>query len=199
MRKIDFKDKMIIILVSDGETDISCWSKDTSVIDLMKKCNVGSLVQINQGTYIEKNKIVNVKNIELVGPQSVNNTFANSFQSVATGNNKTINSFANNSFQKAPLNSTANILTHQKDALSRVHPMETSIFIPIASLNSNISTWKIKAKIESKTDIKSWMSKDNRQMTKFSVILSDKSSKIEGVFWSDAAQRFHSFLEEGSV
>lgn len=69
----------------------------------------------------------------------------------------------------------------------------------IASLNSNINTWKFKAKIESKSVPKTW-TKGDKTFTNFFVIFSDsRGAKIEGTFWAEAVQKFHPFLEEGSV
>lgn len=72
-------------------------------------------------------------------------------------------------------------------------------FIPIAALNVNSHSWKIKAKIETKSNVKSW-TKGDKPMSKFSVILVDnKGGKIEGVFWQEAVPRFFESLNEGQV
>lgn len=71
--------------------------------------------------------------------------------------------------------------------------------MPIALLNSSSTNWKIKAKIEVKTAVRTW-NKGDKQFTKFSIIICDsKGGKVEGVFWGDAVARFYDTLVEGSV
>lgn len=70
---------------------------------------------------------------------------------------------------------------------------------PIAALNPYNNAWAIKAKLVRKGPKRSF-SRQGAETSVFSVELVDESgTAIEATFWREAADRWHSALEEGAV
>ena len=71
--------------------------------------------------------------------------------------------------------------------------------IPISAINPYSNKWTIKARITSKSALKSW-SNAKGSGTLFSVDLLDNSGvEIRGTFFKEAADKFYPILEEANV
>lgn len=71
--------------------------------------------------------------------------------------------------------------------------------IPIAALNPYANKWTIKARVTSKSALKTW-SNAKGEGTLFSIDLVDRDgTEIRGTFFKDACTKFYGVLDEGQV
>ncbi len=76
---------------------------------------------------------------------------------------------------------------------------QTEVITPLVALNPYNNRWSIKARISSKTDIKSWKN-DKGEGKLFSIDLIDSShGEIRGTFFKAACDKFYTILKQGSV
>jgi len=130
----------------------------------------------------------------------------NPMSSIHTNNNYTMNTNNNNNNNNNQSRPNYNNGMQMNNSMNRTNDqmLHESAFtnvaiMPINALSPNCSSWRIRAKIDSKAPIREW-TKGDRTFINFFVILCDKDGhKIEGTFWSDAVQKFHGILEEGKV
>jgi replication factor A1 len=97
-----------------------------------------------------------------------------------------------------PLSVTAGTESHK--IVSKVEE-EDEDYTPISLLTVGSNSWAIKARIVSKSEIKSIPSKvsGREATTLFNLTLIDKSGKVSATFFKEAAQKFYDYLEVGKV
>ena len=87
--------------------------------------------------------------------------------------------------------------TSSYGAVQRADPGQ--LFQPIESLNPYQNRWTIKARITSKSDMKTWNNaRGSGQLFKIE-LLDEKGGEIAGAFFKDAADKFFPALEVGQV
>ena len=93
---------------------------------------------------------------------------------------------------------TSNFPTSSSSSIVRTTNTTTQTFTPIATLNQYQNRWTIKARVTSKSDIRSW-SNAKGQGSLFSVELMDSTMDIRATFFREAVERFHPMLQQDKV
>eukprot|EP00742_Colponemidia_sp_Colp-10_P012309 GILJ01013801.1.p1 GENE.GILJ01013801.1~~GILJ01013801.1.p1 ORF type:complete len:633 (-),score=108.41 GILJ01013801.1:50-1948(-) len=76
----------------------------------------------------------------------------------------------------------------------------SSTMYPIKALNPFQNRWTIKARVTSKTDLKSWSNAQGRSGKVFSVdLLDSEGGELRGTFFSEAAEKFFGILQVDKV
>jgi len=120
-------------------------------------------------------------------------------QSRNMNNNQQINNNNNNNNNSFNRNQMNNSYNQQSDQQLHNSAFSSVAVMPISSLSPNCMSWRIRAKVESKANIREW-DKGDKHFINFSVILSDKhGGKIEGTFWGESCHKFHPMLSEDRV
>lgn len=73
------------------------------------------------------------------------------------------------------------------------------MFVPISDLNPYLNKWTIKARVTSKSQIRSW-SKPTGNGQLFSIdLLDENDSEIRGTFFNQDVDKFYTLLEKDEV
>jgi len=117
-------------------------------------------------------------------------------QSRNMNNNQNLN--MNNNFNRN-FNNSNQMNNSYSDQQIHNSAFSSVAVMPISSLSPNCMSWRIRAKVESKANIREW-DKGDKHYINFSIILSDKhGGKIEGTFWGESCHKFYPMLQEDKV
>ncbi len=86
----------------------------------------------------------------------------------------------------------------QKCAATVPRATEITSFTPIEGLSPYAHKWTIKARVSSKSDIRTWH-KASGEGKLFSVNLLDESGEIKATGFNEQCDQFYDVLQEGSV
>lgn len=176
---------------------------------------VGSQLKVS-GKYVTTNlqgktvMMCNSSNIELLGmssPDSIMDCDASSFSSSApikpemklqTSSSDRLSS---SSFVASSYVGNSYTTPHKSSARSdqQANPVSSNIScLPINALNPYSNKWTIRARVTSKSEMKSW-AKENSSGSFFSVeLLDNDETAIKAMFWKDSSTKFFPLIEVNS-